>query len=373
MDAPARLPLDGAAPLGGQRDRGVAGGTRLVLGERAVGSPEAQGERQRLLALADLRPGVDVEEPDRLEQLPRALAQGRLDVRGRAPTSSTTSATSSLATGKSENVRGGDDRRRRARAAGRGRSRRRRCGPGRRTPRTPAGAARRRDRATASPTRISAQRPGCQGARDAARTVDRRRRAPRPCGGRRRPRRPRSACTALAPPAGAFAVAGDDEPEVQRLVRQRLVELVELALGRPRSTPKIGAGPVARGKVTVAASNRARSVLPRPALRATALSRPGSSVVVIAGSSDDSGLASRSTCRRGSSSGSASASRSRVADEREAHHLDEPLARQRATDAAAQLLAPRSARARGPRAGAPTGRWRSRRSGRPPRPGRRGR
>ena len=41
-----------------------------------VGSPEAEGVRQRLPALADLVAGVDVEEPDRLEVLPRAFAQG---------------------------------------------------------------------------------------------------------------------------------------------------------------------------------------------------------------------------------------------------------------------------------------------------------
>ena len=44
---------------------------------------------------------------------------------------------------------------------------------------------------------------------------------------------------------------------------------------------------------TGAASNSARSVRPRPTLRAAALSRPGSSVVLIAGSSEDNGFANR--------------------------------------------------------------------------------
>ena len=46
------------------------------------GGTEPQGVRQGLPALADLVPGVDVEEPDRLEQLTGALAQGCLHVRG---------------------------------------------------------------------------------------------------------------------------------------------------------------------------------------------------------------------------------------------------------------------------------------------------
>ena len=50
-----RSALDGTGPLGGQRDRGVAGGARLLLGQGPVGGPEAQRERQRLLARA--RPG----------------------------------------------------------------------------------------------------------------------------------------------------------------------------------------------------------------------------------------------------------------------------------------------------------------------------
>ena len=61
----------------------VARRSGLPLLEGPVGRAEAQGVRQGLLALADLVAGVDVEEPDRLEQLPRALAERSLDVGGR--------------------------------------------------------------------------------------------------------------------------------------------------------------------------------------------------------------------------------------------------------------------------------------------------
>ena len=54
----ARLRLSCAgrrrSALGGQGDRGVAGGAGLALGERPVGGPEPQREGQRLPALADL-------------------------------------------------------------------------------------------------------------------------------------------------------------------------------------------------------------------------------------------------------------------------------------------------------------------------------
>src|SRR3954452_9850772 len=73
--------LDGTGPLGGERDGGVTGGRRLLLGERAVGCPEPERERQRLAALAHLVAGEDVEEPDRLQEVAGALAQRRLDLR----------------------------------------------------------------------------------------------------------------------------------------------------------------------------------------------------------------------------------------------------------------------------------------------------
>ena len=66
--------LHGADAVGRGLDRGVAGRAGLVLGQRAVGGAEPQRQRQRLAALADLRTGVDVEQPDVLEQLARAVA-----------------------------------------------------------------------------------------------------------------------------------------------------------------------------------------------------------------------------------------------------------------------------------------------------------
>ena len=53
-------------------DRGVPRGAGLVFGECAVGGPEPQRQRQGFAALADLRTGVDVEQPDVLQQVPRA-------------------------------------------------------------------------------------------------------------------------------------------------------------------------------------------------------------------------------------------------------------------------------------------------------------
>ena len=75
--------LDGSRALGCERDGGVAGRCRLTLLEGPVERAESQGVGEGLLALADLVAGVDVEEPDRLEQLAGALAQGELDARCR--------------------------------------------------------------------------------------------------------------------------------------------------------------------------------------------------------------------------------------------------------------------------------------------------
>ena len=88
------------------------------------------GARKRSAKASDFRPsptcgpGVDVEQPHRLEQLAGTLAQGLGDCRRPAPRSSTTSATSSLATGNDESV-GPDAPARRAASARRGRPRRR--------------------------------------------------------------------------------------------------------------------------------------------------------------------------------------------------------------------------------------------------------
>ncbi len=57
MSAPNRIsaPLFGPDLLRGVRDRGVAGGAGLVLGQGAVRRAESQRQRQRLATLADLR------------------------------------------------------------------------------------------------------------------------------------------------------------------------------------------------------------------------------------------------------------------------------------------------------------------------------
>ena len=94
--------LNGTAPLGGQGDRGVASGAGLLLGQGPVGSAEPQRERQRLVAGADLVAGVDVEEPDRLEESP-APSRSAASTSAAVTSSATTRATSSLATGKVEN------------------------------------------------------------------------------------------------------------------------------------------------------------------------------------------------------------------------------------------------------------------------------
>src|ERR1700712_5846005 len=76
-----RLPPSGAllraVSLYREGDGRVARGARLLLGQGAVGGPEAQGEGERLATLADLRSGVDVEEAHRLAERSRALSQRR--------------------------------------------------------------------------------------------------------------------------------------------------------------------------------------------------------------------------------------------------------------------------------------------------------
>jgi hypothetical protein len=62
--------LDRPRKLGGRGNRTVSSGGRFGVGEGTVRSPEPQRVRQRLLPLTDLRAGVDVEQPHRLEQRP---------------------------------------------------------------------------------------------------------------------------------------------------------------------------------------------------------------------------------------------------------------------------------------------------------------
>ena len=201
--APAGSALDGTAPLGGHGDRGVASRARLLLGQGAVGRAEPQREGQRLVAGLDLVAGVDVEEPDRLQVLPRSLAQGRLDLapwsRGRPPP------------GRRPPWRPGTSRTRapaprrpRASSGGRGRSRRPPSGAAARTPRTRAGAARRRGRTRPRPAGPGRSGPGAT-ASGWPRPPRPRRRARRPAGGpaRSRPTSPPYARRPTSRPARA--------------------------------------------------------------------------------------------------------------------------------------------------------------------------
>src|SRR5271163_61300 len=58
--------------------RSITSGAGLVFGEGAIGRAEPQREGQRLAVLANLRTRVHVEQPDVLQQLPRAVANGVL-------------------------------------------------------------------------------------------------------------------------------------------------------------------------------------------------------------------------------------------------------------------------------------------------------
>src|SRR5215467_11529081 len=58
----------GTHPAGRLGNRGVPGGTGLLVGERAVGGAEAQPVGEGLVPLPHLLTGVDVEQPDLLQQ-----------------------------------------------------------------------------------------------------------------------------------------------------------------------------------------------------------------------------------------------------------------------------------------------------------------
>ena len=146
---------------------------------------------------------------------------------------------------------------------------------------------------------------------------------------------------ALAPPAGLLAGAREDDGGVPRLAR---------AAPRPgRRSPRrwdggrraAGRRRLARrsGRKTRPVSKSARSWLPRPSLRRSAPSRPGSSVVRSAGSSSESGLTSLTVRRRGVVRLEAELVEDGVADERVVQRLDVTGAGQRAADAAVQPLA----------------------------------
>ena len=249
-------------------------------------------------------PRVDVEQPDRLQQLARALAQRRLDVAPPGTSPSTTSATSCVAGGKVE-IAGACS----ASAAGRATRASRSSSTAQVRAGRPsavddprvqlAGVA--DDRSAVDGDDSSAQRPGCHGA------VLRRRDAELDAGlgrqrcGRPRRRRPsRPARPVPHQPAGSRAPASD-AGDVARLVGQRRVERGELAR-RSAGASTRGAAATARPRRRRGRPARSRRApgrgSPRPTLRRSAASRPGSSVVRSRGSSSESGLASRSTSRR---------------------------------------------------------------------------
>ena len=326
--APRRVAPNRRAAAG---DRRVPGGHRLLDGQRAVRRPEGQLVRQRLAARAELRAGVHVEQPHRLQQLAGA--------RRPAP-----AAPAAAGTDVVHHQRHVDQRRRE------GGDRRRRASPGRRQRvevqlhragaagqlqrrDTPPGAARRRARRPRRRPRSSAQRPGCHGAYSAARTSTRS--SGTPGGGQH----VRAASTASAqpagrpgaPPAGRLEVAGEHHGDVPRLRRHHRVGGGELLVGgapvhahRRRAAGADGAG----GRPHRSRRGRGRGGPGRGCARRMPSSGP-SSVVRSSGSSSDSGLASRTAGRRGSSAGRPSWSASSGDDERVREHLDVPPLGQR--------------------------------------------
>jgi len=69
--------------ISGRGDGSVSGFTGLRLSECAVRSPEPKSVCQRLLALPDLRTGVDIEQPDGLQQRSGSCPQRAFDGGGR--------------------------------------------------------------------------------------------------------------------------------------------------------------------------------------------------------------------------------------------------------------------------------------------------
>ena len=233
---------------GRQRDGGVASRGGLLLGQGAVGRPEAQREGQRLAALADLLAGVDVEEPYGLAQRPGALPQrgrqlGRREVgvddRARRPPwrpgrprtaapwpTATARASRASRSSSAADVRGGTPKAWQTRGCS--------------SPAWPT---------AVSPRTSSAHRPGCHGATLGRRTDEL---EPERVGddagglddvapGRR---------TALAPPAGAVAVAGRRRPRCSGWSGSALLRSSHSPSVGRRSTGRIGAPTPACGRVT---------------------------------------------------------------------------------------------------------------------------
>ena len=141
--------------------------------------------------------------------------------------------------------------------------------------------------------------------------------------------------------------------DVPRLVRQRGVERGELLVASDGGPPAAAAaaGAPGRGWKTRPVSNSATSAKPRPTLRRSVASRPGSSVVRSIGCSSEIGLTRRSVVAAGVVGGQAERVEVGVADERVAEHLDVAGVGERAADprgaAAARSVRPRPAGAPG--------------------------
>ena len=193
-DLPARSATEarsaGRAVGGGRRDGRVAHRRRLLAGERPVGRPQRQRVRQRPRAGRHRGAGVDVEQPQVLEQLAPRPRAGRRRPRRRAPRrrppgpGRAAPAGTTRSAGRPAPVPAGSASTSSSiadvRAGSSSAAHTRGCS----SPAYPT---------TRSPTSSSAQRPGCHGARSPARTVSS---TPEAAATRR------AACTASAHDAG---------------------------------------------------------------------------------------------------------------------------------------------------------------------------
>ena len=325
------------APCAGRRVTAAPHRGGLLAGERPVRRPQGQRVRQRPRAGRHGRAGVDVEQPQRLQQLPGAGSQRGVDVRGRARRPSTTSARSSSTGGNAEI--GGPT----GTAAGGQRVEvelhRPRCGPAARAPRRPAGAARRRGR---PPARRRAARRSGRGARAPAPPPGRSARRPRPRrpGGRPAPRRPTCAGRPGAPPAARLAVARRaPRPRARAASGTAPSSAASVSSSGRRSTPGSGAGVRDAAREDRAVLEEREVALPagevagerRQQARAAASSAAPAPPPT-------AGCGPRPPGGAGRPSGRPRASRAGGPDERVGRRLDVPGLGQRAADAAPPAL-----------------------------------